>query len=346
MPRVLPATPEHIALAAAALHAGALVAFPTETVYGLGGATLEPAAIARIYGLKGRPRDNPLIAHVLTIEDARRLIQPWEPRMQQLAEAFWPGPLTIVGSRAEGVPLEATGGRQTIAVRSPAHPVARALLEAFGQPISAPSANRSGHVSPTTAKHVEEDFAAHPELIILDAGAAPVGIESTVIDLSDRSAQPVLLRPGSISQEAIEAVIGPVDAPMIDTQQAGPGTSRSHYAPRTPAELLTHKELLQRITTNPADELWVVLALHEDVQVSPPHRRIMMPSNARAYAARLYSALREADACRGTRILIEHPSPTSNSSAPSTHMAEGGASDQGDHDLWRSILDRLHRATA
>lgn len=325
MPRLLPATPESIAIAAAALRDGQLVAFPTETVYGLGGSTLDPAAIARIYGLKGRPRDNPLIAHVLDAIAARRLIHPWDARMQQLADAFWPGALTIVGAKSEQVPIEATGGRLTIAVRSPSHAVARELLEAFGGPVSAPSANRSGHVSPTTAAHVDDDFASHTDLIILDAGAAPVGIESTVIDLSspDRA---VLLRPGSVSREAIEQVIGPVEAPHFESQQAGPGTSRSHYAPRTPAELVAHDELLKRLTHIPAAETWIVLALREDVQVARPHRRIMMPNRAEAYAARLYSVLREADTFRGSRILIEAPADRDG--------------------MWPSILDRLHRATA
>lgn len=325
MPRLLPATPESIAIAAAALRDGQLVAFPTETVYGLGGSTLDPAAIARIYGLKGRPRDNPLIAHVLDADAARRLIQPWDSRMQQLAEAFWPGALTIVGTKAEGVPIEATGGRTTIAVRSPSHPIARALLELFGGPVSAPSANRSGHVSPTTAAHVEDDFASHTDLIVLDAGAAPVGIESTVIDLSVRD-RAVLLRPGSISREAIEEVIGPVEAPHFESQQAGPGTTRSHYAPRTPAELMAHDALLKRMSRIPTEETWIVLALREDVQAARPHRVIMMPNRAEAYAARLYSALREADNFRATRILIEEPD------------ARDG--------MWPSILDRLQRATA
>lgn len=331
MPRILPATESALREAADRFRAGRLTAFPTETVYGLGGATLNPEAVARLYALKGRPADNPLIAHVLDEAAARALTARWDDRASALARVFWPGPLTLVLPRAAHVPPEAAGGRDTIAIRSPAHPVARRLLEAFGGPVSAPSANRSGHVSPTTARHVADDFAdavldhesSDETLLILDGGACEVGIESTVLDLS--TDPPTLLRPGSISREAIEAIIGPIYAPSIDEQGDSPGTRRAHYAPRTRSELLPREALRERLhAMNPREP--AAALVFDAAIVPPPHRALVMPAHAAAYAARLYSALREADDLRLTRLLIELP--------PSRI------------DLWASIHDRLARAVA
>ena len=208
MPRLVQATDDVIAQAAHMLGDGQVVAFATETVYGLGAGTFQSVALERIYQLKGRPQRNPLIAHVLDQSQAARVVAQWDERCRRLAEQFWPGPLTIVAPRGADVPDPATAGWSTIAVRAPSHPLARRLLSAFGGPISAPSANRSGHVSPTTAQHVADDFDDADDLMILDGGACGIGIESTVVDLSGAVAQ--MLRPGAISIEQLRELLGEV----------------------------------------------------------------------------------------------------------------------------------------
>lgn len=216
--------------AAAILRAGGLVAFPTETVYGLGADAANPLAVARIYEAKGRPQFNPLIAHVLSIADAEA--HAYLPiRARKLAEAFWPGPFTLVVTRrAESSVCElACAGLSTIALRAPSHPMARDLLASFGGPIVAPSANRSGHVSATTAAHVAADLAGRVDLV-LDDGASPIGLESTIVAVDDAGVA-TLLRPGAISRDAIEAIIGPLAA-SAPYAIAAPGMMESHYAPR------------------------------------------------------------------------------------------------------------------
>jgi L-threonylcarbamoyladenylate synthase len=321
MPAVLPATDEAVSRAARVLRGGGVVAFPTETVYGLGADTFNDRALERVYRLKGRPERNPLIAHVRGEDDARRVTARWDDRCAHLAAHFWPGPLTIVVTRAPRVPPRATAGWPTIAVRAPDHPLAQRLLCAFGGPVSAPSANRFGHVSPTTARHVADDFADSPELLVLDGGPCRLGIESTVVDLCGTT--PRLLRPGAISaQELREALGEPVATGAVDRQAQSPGTSPRHYAPSLPAELVAGGDILRRLAdlAGPA----IVLALGE-ATVPEPHRVIAMPPGAAAYAARLYGALREAEASGAQRILIEEPT-----------------SEQG---MWAAIRDRLRRAT-
>jgi len=227
--RIIEPNQAHIREAAERLRAGSVVAFPTETVYGLACATFDPTAIALVYELKGRPRDNPLIAHVPDADAGRSLAQHWNPTAAALCHAFWPGALTLVVERSPQVPMQASAGRSTLAVRCPAHPVAQRLLAAFGRPISAPSANRSGHISATTAQHVADDFAdvALPgmdELLIIDGGPTAMGIESTVIDVTTEP--PRILRPGSITAEQIERVLeAAVETRPIAGQGASPGTS-------------------------------------------------------------------------------------------------------------------------
>ncbi len=321
MPSRATASEAAVAAAADRLRVGEPVAFPTETVYGLGADTFSAAAIERVYALKGRPADNPLIAHVLDADQARRVAAVWDDRADLAARSCWPGPLTIVVPRAAGVPRIATAGWPSIAVRAPAHPVARRLLEAFGGPISAPSANRSGGVSPTTADHVTADFADHPDLLVLDGGPCAIGIESTVVDLTGLVAR--LLRPGPVGIERLRAMLGEVAVTDSVTQAPSPGTTLRHYAPQSPTLIVDAAALADRLAETPSP---ATVLCFDAAAVPPPHRAIAMPATPEAYAARLYAALREADRGRPERILVVRP--------PSV---EG---------LWKAVGDRLRRATA
>jgi len=230
---------QSVAEAARLLRAGQLVAFPTETVYGLGGDATNERAVAAIFEAKGRPEFNPLISHVLGSDEAKRFVR-WNDTADRLAARFWPGPLTLVLPRSEGsrISLLATAGLDTVAIRAPSHPVAQALIRAAGLPIAAPSANRSGAISPTRAEHVAESLGERVPLI-LDGGPCLVGVESTVLDLT--GATPTLLRPGGATREAIETVIGTIavsDAiPSGDSARKSPGQLESHYAPARPVRL-------------------------------------------------------------------------------------------------------------
>jgi L-threonylcarbamoyladenylate synthase len=236
----LPSGEASVAAAALWLAEGGLVAFPTETVYGLGADAADPAAIARLYAAKGRPSFNPLIAHVDDLEAAQQLGR-FSAQAVALAHAFWPGPLTLVLPKTADCPVAelATAGLDTVAIRIPAHPVARAILRAFGGAVVAPSANLSGHVSPTTAAHVEGDLAGRIDLIV-DGGPVEVGVESTIVGCFDA---PMLLRPGGVPREAIERVLGhamsqaPAEASGDTAQPLAPGMLASHYAPRTKVRL-------------------------------------------------------------------------------------------------------------
>ncbi len=230
---------QSVAEAARLLRDGQLVAFPTETVYGLGGDATNERAVAAIFEAKGRPEFNPLISHVLGSDEAKRFVR-WNDTADKLAARFWPGPLTLVLPRSEGsrISLLATAGLDTVAIRAPSHPVAQALIRAAGLPIAAPSANRSGAISPTRAEHVAESLGERVPLI-LDGGPCLVGVESTVLDLT--GATPTLLRPGGATREAIETVIGTIavsDAiPSGDSARKSPGQLESHYAPARPVRL-------------------------------------------------------------------------------------------------------------
>jgi L-threonylcarbamoyladenylate synthase len=237
--RLLTASEAAVAAAAACLQTGGLVAFPTETVYGLGADATNATAIANLYAAKGRPAFNPLIAHVADIE-AARAIGRFDATAERLAKAFWPGPLTLVLPKAPECRVAdlATAGLDTVAIRVPAHRLAQALLRAVGGPVVAPSANLSGHVSPTTAAHVEADLKGRIDLI-LDGGAVDVGVESTIVGCFET---PILLRPGGVPREAIEAVLGaPLARPMAEQADEGrplaPGMLASHYAPRAAVRL-------------------------------------------------------------------------------------------------------------
>ncbi len=233
-PTLYPADSENIARAASALRAGGLVAFPTETVYGLGADATNDDAVAAIFAAKGRPSFNPLIVHFTDIEATAREVAI-NDSARNLARQFWPGPLTLVLPRRDDCRLSrlVSAGLDSVAVRVPAHATARALLTEAGCPVAAPSANRSGHISPTTAAHVAASLCDVP-VLILDGGPCPLGIESTVIDLSTDT--PMLLRPGGVTREAVEAVIGPLDVPADEPGEAArrsPGRIARHYAPHT-----------------------------------------------------------------------------------------------------------------
>jgi len=237
---ILPAGEAAVAAAARALAEGALVAFPTETVYGLGADATNPQAVARLYQAKGRPAFNPLISHLGDLAAARR-IGRFDATALALADAFWPGPLTLVLPKTADCAVAelATAGLETIAIRIPSHPIARAILRAFGGPVVAPSANLSGHVSPTTSAHVQNDLDGRIDLIV-DGGPVAVGVESTIVGCFG---EPMLLRPGGLLREAIERVLGralvqsPADAESDSAQPLAPGMLASHYAPRTRVRL-------------------------------------------------------------------------------------------------------------
>lgn len=293
--RLLPAEPGTIAVAAALLRAGGLVAFPTETVYGLGADAANGEAVARLYAAKGRPAFNPLIAHVGTIGLAHKLGR-FGPDAARLAEAFWPGPLTLVLPRAQDAPVSALAlaGLDTVAVRMPAHPVARALLDAFGGAIVAPSANRSGHVSPTDAAHVLADLGGRIDLI-LDGGACPVGVESTIVACLDR---PTLLRPGGLARAAIERVLGrPLAAPRHaadDDAPLSPGMLASHYAPRA-------RLRLDAPSPEPGEAL---LAFGPPPATPGPVLNLSPAGDLVEAAANLFSHLRALDASGAPRIAV------------------------------------------
>ena len=319
-PRIV--TVDDVALDAASeqLASGGLVVMPTETVYGLAGSTCDPGALEKIYRLKGRPENNPLIAHVLGAEEARGLVHGWNDCCDQLAERFWPGPLTIILQRDESVPSLASGGLETLAVRSPSHPVARALLTRFGHPISAPSANRSGDVSPTCAEHVLSDYLGVEEageLMVLDGGPCDVGIESTVLDLS--GPDPRILRPGILSTEDLAKVIGNVSFQASGSQDNSPGTATSHYAPRTPMELLNRTAIEQQLESGDGQVAALLFG-----GTAPTENVIILGSDPITCARKLYSALRELDMTSSNRLLVELPPPGFQ---------------------WDAIRDRLQRAS-
>ena len=290
--RVLTADPPAIAAAAACLAAGGLVAFPTETVYGLGADARNGEAVARLYAAKGRPSFNPLIAHVGSLAAARRLAR-FDAAAEKLAAAFWPGPLTLVLPKRPdgGVADLALAGLDSVAVRVPAHPVARALLAAFDGPVVAPSANRSGHVSPTTPAHVLADLRGRIDMVI-DAGPCPVGVESTIVACL---AEPALLRPGGLPREKIEAALGqPLAlAPFSDETPLSPGMLSSHYAPkarlRLDAEAAGENEALLAFGPAPKAGVSLNLSLRGDLIEA---------------AANLFSHLRTLDASGAKCIAV------------------------------------------
>ena len=317
---------EHVRRAAEQLAAGELVGLPTETVYGLGARADEDQAVARIFEAKGRPADHPLIVHVLNAEDAGHFSGELNEMAKRLMGAFWPGPMTVIVARAHGVAEAAAGGQSTVGLRSPSHPVARALLEAARQlgvrGIAAPSANRFGHVSPTTAGHVSSEFGE--ELLILDGGACDVGIESSIVDCS--RTHPVLLRPGTLSRQEIEAAAGEsLRTPDLSAPRAS-GTLKAHYAPRAVVHLLSRSELRARLTQGRPQAL-AVYARTDLPETKPGEESLVrqMPDEARVVAQELFAALRAFDDAGAQEIWIEEPPDSAE---------------------WEGVRDRLYRAAA
>ena len=326
--------------AADALRGGGLVAFPTETVYGLGAGALDPAAVARIFAAKGRPGYNPLIVHAADADAARALAAEWPLAAERLAATFWPGPLTLIVPKAPHVPDSVTAGLPNVAIRVPGHPVAQALLAAAGIPVAAPSANRSGEVSPTTAEHVVRSLGDAVDVVV-DGGPCTLGIESTVVSLASQT--PTILRPGSLTQEELSEVLGVVLIAGGTKEQPGaalpsPGRMDRHYAPRARLRLIDAEPpgllalmaaapgveayLPMRIDARTYDERTAVLS-HSGAEY-PGARIIRMPPDAAAYAARLYATLHELDAEGYERILVER---------------------LPDEQEWAGVRDRLMRAS-
>jgi L-threonylcarbamoyladenylate synthase len=306
-------TPE-IRRAAELLRAGGLVAFPTETVYGLGADASSPKAVARLYAVKRRPPEHPVIIHFVSAQKAFSWARDVPAPARVLAERLWPGPLTLILKRSALAKDFVTGGQDTVGLRVPSHAIARDLLSAFGGAIAAPSANRFGLVSPTTAAHVREDLGTEVDLV-LEGGPSEVGIESTIVDLSAGAA--ALLRPGGISRQDLEKIL--VVAEKIEKSPRHPGDRERHYAPRTPARLVPTHALDKEISR--LKKKVAVLAF------SRPDERVdhwlRMPREPAAYAQRLYAALRELDSAGCETILVEAP--------------PDGAG-------WEAVRDRLLRA--
>ncbi len=306
---------EAIARAAALIAAGRPVAVPTETVYGLAADARNPQAVARIYAAKGRPDFNPLIVHVPTLAMAETLGE-FGTAERALATRFWPGPLTLVLRRSKLAQDFVTGGQDTVGLRVPSHPVARSLLKEFNGGIAAPSANRFGRVSPTTAAHVREDLGGDVDLV-LEGGPSEVGIESTIVDFS--SGSPVLLRPGRIAKDELEEVLkSNVEDRRGESPRHSGGLER-HYAPRTPAHADALKKLDKEIAKL-GDKLAVLAFSRPDERVD---YWLRMPRDPQAYAQKLYGALRELDGAGCEEILVEAPP---------------------DAPEWAAVLDRLRRA--
>jgi L-threonylcarbamoyladenylate synthase len=303
--------------AAAILRRGGLVAFPTETVYGLGADAASAAAIARLYAAKRRPADHPVIVHFASAQAAFEWAREIPQAARTLAAKFWPGPLTMILKRSSKAGDFVTGGQDAVGLRVPRHPVAKQLLQAFGGGIAAPSANRFGQVSPTTAAHVREDLGKDVELV-LDGGPSEVGIESTIVDLS--GAQPVLMRPGDISAAALEEALGTRIAAKQEDSPRHSGSLERHYAPKTPARLVPAHELDREIARL-KDRVAVLAFSRPDERVDCWLR---MPREPAAYARKLYAALRELDTARCEMMLIEAPPESPE---------------------WAGVRDRLVRAT-
>lgn len=308
---------DDIALALAALRRGELVAMPTETVYGLAADARNPAAVRRIFAAKGRPADHPLIVHLAAAQDVREWVRTVPPAAQRLMDQFWPGPLTLILEKADSVDPVVTGGQDTVGVRVPAHPVAQALLRAFGGALAAPSANRFGRISPTQAGHVRDEFPTGVA-VILDGGPSTVGLESTIVDLS--RAQPRLLRPGSISAAQIEAVIGPLGRPEDHEGPRASGRLAAHYAPGKPLDLIDAAAVASYRATHSQGLAWLVPGTLPEGCAG-----IALAADPGVYGQGLYAALRELDAGPAQRIAVVRPPQD---------------------ETWAAVNDRLGRAAA
>ena len=315
-----PQTPPDIQAAVAAVRRGEVIGLPTETVYGLAADASNIEAVRRIFALKGRPADHPLIVHIADASHLPTWTSGASPLAARLAEAFWPGPLTLILPRSARVPDVVTGGQHTVGLRCPDHPVALAVLREFGGGLAAPSANRFGRISPTSAAHVREEFPMGVA-IVLDGGDSAIGIESTILDLS--SGQPRILRPGQISAAQIEAVIGPVAQDRSEHSPRASGTLEAHYAPRTPVLLLPRTALEKEAREQGA--LGKRVAILAIGNLPAGSIGLALPSEADAYAHGLYAAMRQLDGHGHQLLLVERPS---------------------EDPRWLAVSDRLRRAAA
>lgn len=335
MPRVVaidPRSPQPdiVAEAAGILREGRLVAVPTETVYGLAARALSPEAVARVFAAKGRPTHHPLIAHVLDEAQARTLAASWPERASRLAHAFWPGPLTLVVDRAPTVPAAVAGGADSIAVRAPSHPVARAVIAALGEAIAAPSANRYQDLSPTTAAHVVKELGDSVDLV-LDAGPCEAGIESTVVDV--RGERPRVLRPGALGLVSLRRVIPDVETAAAalrgDAPRVSPGMEARHYAPRARLIVADTWVEAQRIAYGLASGgARVGLVTYEKRTSSVPEQRVLvrtLPADPTQYARKLYGTLHDLDDAGVDAIVVQ-----------------GVPRDEA----WWAVSDRLRRGSA
>ena len=328
MSRIVAATPEAIAEAAALLARGELVAFPTETVYGLGARALDAAALGRIFAAKGRPATHPLIAHVRDADGAAALAASWNARAQALAARFWPGPLTLVVPRGPSVPAALSGGKATVALRAPQHPVAQALLAALGEPIAAPSANRYQTVSPTTAAHVARSLGDQVQLI-LDGGPCAAGLESTVLDLTVDP--PALLRPGALPLSALRSLVPQLvlAAGVVDDEAArhSPGQDAVHYAPRARLRLLPRAVAIAAARAHDGAAGLIIRQPWFDASPPLPARVTVaqLPDDAAGFGRALYAALHALDDAGVGLIAVESPP---------------------DYEAWLAVADRLRRAAA
>lgn len=327
------ANAEALAEAASVLRGGGMVAFPTETVYGLGANARDASAVARIFAAKGRPANNPLIVHISDPDQVQQVAADWPESAARLAGRFWPGPLTLVLPKRDSVPDIVTARGPTVAVRIPAHPVAQALLRAAALPIAAPSANRSTELSPTRAEHVLRGLDGRIEML-LDGGATTGGIESTVLDLT--TTPPRLLRPGPISVAEIEQLIGtlarartlPVAAPAGSEPMPSPGMFPRHYSPHTPLECIEpgkESERLAQLLSKKRRVGWVTFTNPGEIIIPSELLLRVLPSDPTGYAAQLYAVLHELDVAGLDRILVTLPP---------------------DDDVWLALRDRLGRAAS
>jgi L-threonylcarbamoyladenylate synthase len=311
-----------IAHAVAVLRAGGLVAFPTETVYGLGADAGNADAVRKIFRVKGRPAEHPLIVHLRGAQDLEAWARDIPRTAWQLAERFWPGPLTLILRRSAQVNDAVTGGQDTVGLRVPAHPLALELLRAFGGGVAAPSANRFGRVSATTAEHVRREFGAEVDFV-LDGGACPIGIESTIMDLS--SGVPVLLRPGRITVQEVESLLRVQIGRPNQASPRAPGTLAAHYAPRLPLRLASSSTLGAAIRDESIRGPVAVLARHPRPAHSTAVLWMTAPLDPAEYGRLLYAGLRQIDESGCAVIVVEAPPDTSD---------------------WAAIRDRLLRAAA
>lgn len=323
---IVPATAENIARAAHAIAAGELVAFPTETVYGLGANARDRAAVGRLFAAKGRPAEHPVIVHLADTRALPHWARTVPAGATALASAFWPGPLTLILQRANGVSDAVTGGQESVGLRVPGHPIAHALLEKLAElgcdGVAAPSANRFGRISATTAKHVTDEFGDAIALIV-DGGPSNHGIESTIVDFS--TGEPVVLRPGSITSAQLARILGASPRPAHAGAPRASGTLAAHYAPQTPAKLLARAELLAALADLGGPGAHISVLAHSIAQ--PPDFEgtwFDAPGESAGYAQQLYANLRALDAREADEIWIEAPP---------------------DGPDWVAVGDRLRRAT-